>query len=245
MAYFDRNPMTYPRMAPFLALSRAEEGAESGKTEASGGPQVSPEMEAAMKTRIIAQPSATNLNECRFMVGATLQEGRLVRITSREQAEHSPLAQRLFEVPQVKAVSFVGNVITVLKEGDEPWQQVARSIGTAIRMHLASGLPAVDDEFEAAQTGNVTNEDLFERVKDVIDTLINPGLAGHGGFARLVGVEKDTAYVQLGGGCHGCGLATVTLKDGVEKTICQHVPEIKQVLDATDHSSGVNPYYAP
>ncbi len=245
MAYFKRNETPPSTTVPFPASFRADEGTESSKQEAGGGPKVPPAMEAAMKTRIIAQPSATNLNECRFMVGATLQEGRLIRITSREQAEHSPLAQRLFEVPQVRAVSFVGNVVTVLKEGDEPWQQVARAIGTAIRMHLASGLPAVDDQFEAAQQGDGSDEDLFQRVKDVIETLINPGVAGHGGYVRLVGVDKDTAYVQLGGGCHGCGMATFTLKQGVEKTICQHVPEIKQVQDATDHSSGVNPYYAP
>ncbi len=247
MALFRNRYVSNPHTvrAPFLGHARAD-GDESASAPggAAGGPTVPPEMEAAMKTRIIAQPSATNLDECRFMVGATLQEGRLVRIGSREQAEHSPLARRLFEVPQVRAVSFVGNVVTVAKEGDEPWQEVARSIGTAIRLHLASGLPAVDESFEATPNGDMSKEELFGRVKDVIDTLINPGVAGHGGFVRLLGVEKDTAFVQLGGGCHGCGMATFTLKQGVEKTILQHVPEIKHVEDATDHSSGVNPYYA-
>ncbi len=244
MAFFGNRPLSGRVPEPFIKHARAD-GEDSAAGSGTSGPTVSPEMEAAMKTRIIAQPSATNLNECRFMVGATLQEGRLVRISGPEQAEHSPLARRLFEVPQVRSVSFVGNVVTVVKEGDDPWQEVARKIGTAIRMHLASGLPAVEEEFWASQSGDVSDDELFGRVQDVINTLINPGVAGHGGFVRLLGVEKDTAYVQLGGGCHGCGMATFTLKQGVEKTILQHVPEIKHVEDATDHSSGVNPYYAP
>ena len=67
----------------------------------------------------------------------------------------------------------------------------------------------------------------------------------HGGMARLAGVEGDTAYVRLGGGCQGCGMATVTLDQGIESAILAAVPEVKRVVDVTDHAAGESPYYEP
>lgn len=84
-----------------------------------------------------------------------------------------------------------------------------------------------------------------DRVQQLLDQLINPSIAAHGGVAELVAVEEGTAYLRLGGGCQGCGLAQVTLSQGIEQAIYQHVPEIEQVVDTTDHASGTNPYYEP
>jgi Fe/S biogenesis protein NfuA len=82
-----------------------------------------------------------------------------------------------------------------------------------------------------------------QRVMQVIDQQINPSIAMHGGSAQLVAVEDATAYVRLGGGCVGCGMATVTLSQGIEVAIKDAVPEILSVVDVTDHASGTNPYY--
>jgi len=82
-----------------------------------------------------------------------------------------------------------------------------------------------------------------QRVMQVIDHQINPSIAMHGGSAQLVAVEESTAYVRLGGGCVGCGMATVTLSQGIEVAIKEAVPEISSVVDVTDHASGTNPYY--
>ncbi len=84
---------------------------------------------------------------------------------------------------------------------------------------------------------------VAERVGEVVSTLINPAIASHGGFVDVVAVEDATAYVRLGGGCQGCGMAPVTLSQGIETTITQNVPEITKVVDVTDHASGENPYY--
>ena len=84
---------------------------------------------------------------------------------------------------------------------------------------------------------------LPQRVMQVIDQQINPSIAMHGGSAELVAVEDSTAYVRLGGGCVGCGMATVTLSQGIEVAITDAVPEISSVVDVTDHASGTNPYY--
>lgn len=82
-------------------------------------------------------------------------------------------------------------------------------------------------------------------VQKVLDTEINPAVASHGGFITLVDVKDQTAYIRLGGGCQGCGMADVTLKQGVVVAIKKGVPEIKEVLDVTDHAGGNNPYYSP
>jgi len=86
---------------------------------------------------------------------------------------------------------------------------------------------------------------LANTVQEVIDTKINPSMRGHGGFVALLDVKDDIAYVALGGGCQGCGMAKVTLKQGVETMIRQAVPQIRQVVDTTDHAGGTNPYYQP
>lgn len=96
--------------------------------------------------------------------------------------------------------------------------------------------------------GHMPGEDspLSERIAWVLETEINPGLAGHGGMVALEQVTDERKVVlRFGGGCHGCGMADVTLKDGIETTLKQHFPEITGVVDVTDHSTGANPYYAP
>ena len=89
------------------------------------------------------------------------------------------------------------------------------------------------------------SEDLMTKVQELIDSTINPGVAGHGGFVQLVDVKDKKVYIQMGGGCQGCGAADVTLKAGIERLIKEELPEIEEVLDSTDHASGTNPYYTP
>ena len=84
---------------------------------------------------------------------------------------------------------------------------------------------------------------IAERVEQVVREQINPAIAAHGGTTEVVAVEESTAYVRLGGACQGCGLAGVTLSQGIEATILAMVPEILQVIDVTDHNAGDNPYY--
>jgi Fe/S biogenesis protein NfuA len=89
------------------------------------------------------------------------------------------------------------------------------------------------------------SEELKTRVQELIDTMINPAVAGHGGFVELIDVQENRVYLQMGGGCQGCGAADITLKSGIERLIKEEIPEIAEVLDTTDHGSGQNPYYTP
>lgn len=85
---------------------------------------------------------------------------------------------------------------------------------------------------------------LVERVRYLIDSEINPQIASHGGRVSLVEIDAEGAvYLQFGGGCHGCGMADVTLKQGIERTLRTRLPEITAVRDVTDHKTGATPYY--
>jgi Fe/S biogenesis protein NfuA len=94
-----------------------------------------------------------------------------------------------------------------------------------------------------ATPGAGLDTDAARRVTAVLDREVNPSIASHGGHAELAGIEGTTAYLRLGGGCQGCGMATVTLSQGIEVAITQAVPEITRVVDVTDHASGTNPYF--
>ncbi len=92
----------------------------------------------------------------------------------------------------------------------------------------------------------MVNEDspLNERINYYLQTEINPGLASHGGQVTLIDVvDEGVAVLQFGGGCQGCGQADVTLKEGIEKTLLERIPELKGVRDVTDHSNRDNAYY--
>ncbi len=86
--------------------------------------------------------------------------------------------------------------------------------------------------------------DAANKITVLLAERINPALASHGGYADLVGVEGQTAYVTMGGGCQGCSMSAATLQEGIQKAILEAVPEVTEVVDATDHQQGENPYYS-
>ena len=85
---------------------------------------------------------------------------------------------------------------------------------------------------------------LTDRVSWLLDNEINPQLASHGGKVALLEINAASeAVLQFGGGCHGCGMVDVTLKQGIERTLTDALPDLAGVRDATDHATGENPYY--
>ena len=86
---------------------------------------------------------------------------------------------------------------------------------------------------------------LADKVSQLLDLRINPALDSHGGFARLVEVQDDNSVVvTMGGGCQGCSMSQLTLSAGIKQAILEAVPEVTDVIDATDHAAGANPYYS-
>jgi Fe/S biogenesis protein NfuA len=90
-----------------------------------------------------------------------------------------------------------------------------------------------------------TTDDLAASIKAVVDDQVNPALAAHGGYVTFIGHDGEgKAYLTMGGGCHGCSMSRMTMLQGVETMIMEAVPGISKVVDATDHSTGENPYYS-
>lgn len=84
--------------------------------------------------------------------------------------------------------------------------------------------------------------EIADRVREVLDEQVNPAIAAHGGLISLVDVEETDIYVEMSGGCQGCALSRMTLRQGVERMLREAVPELTAVHDITDHASGENPY---
>ncbi len=179
---------------------------------------------------------------CRFTVDRPLYADQSFHFGSAEAAEMSPLAGRLFAIEGVAGVLITDNRVTLTKHGPATWPEVGQQVGAAIREHLASGEPAVDP---SVRDSIPPVDELRDRIQGILDREVNPSVASHGGVVRLLDVKENQVYVQMGGGCQGCGMADVTLKQGVEIAIRSEIPEVGEIMDTTDHASGNNPYYAP
>ena len=84
---------------------------------------------------------------------------------------------------------------------------------------------------------------LADRVKQVIEMQVNPAIASHGGSVTLIEIRDDVVYLEMMGGCQGCGMAAVTLAQGIRRIIMENVPDVRDIVDVTNHDAGVNPYY--
>jgi Fe-S cluster biogenesis protein NfuA len=194
-----------------------------------------------MNTEIKIKALPLDVQRCRFTVDRPLLENRAVFFASAAKAAGSPLAEAIFAVEGVATVLVSHDAVTVTKTGFAEWPETARRIGAAIRAQLQSGAPPVA---AAALAGMPGEEEIRSRVQQVLETQINPAVAAHGGWVELLGVQGNNVFLQLGGGCQGCGMADVTLKQGIETLLREEIPELGEVLDQTDHAAGRNPYYA-
>jgi len=177
---------------------------------------------------------------CRFVVEKPLLPNGFIRFKDKERAKGSPLAEKLFAIEKVLAVSIKDNEVTVTCQPPVDWRQAGPLVGAAIRAHLQTGQAAVAPE--ALQ--NAPQEDVLrQQVQKFLDENVNPAVASHGGYITLIDVQGKNLFIQMGGGCQGCGMANVTLREGVETSLRQNFPDIGEILDITDHSSGENPYY--
>ena len=193
---------------------------------------------------IRAETSLADPDTCKFTLSRAVRSGGPFFFKDKERAAGSPLAEQLFALVGVAHVLVADNVVTVGKEPSASWSEMKSAIGAAIRAQLLTGVPGILD-LSPAMAGSPADlsGDVSQRVQQVLEQQINPSIAAHGGRADLVAVEDDAAYLRLSGGCAGCGMATVTLSQGIEVALRESVPEITRVIDVTDHAAGTNPYY--
>jgi Fe-S cluster biogenesis protein NfuA len=194
-------------------------------------------MSSPLQIQIRAEVDRDDIHVCRFAVDRPVHSGAAA-YNSPEEAKQDGLAEKLFRLPGVSRVELNGNLVAVTQSGMEDWRQLGKRIGSAIRNFL-------NPPPEIPEGDRLPSEEVRRRVQAVLDEYINPGVASHGGFVELLEVQEDNVFLRMGGGCQGCGAADITLKQGVERLIREHVPQVREILDTTDHASGQNPYFSP
>ncbi len=202
---------------------------------------------------ITAEPIDTH--RCKFIVGVPVHGAGVRRFTSPAEAKGSPLAENLFTIPGagITEVIVSGNLVTVVKDSPTPWQAIGKTVGGAIRLALAGAQPPIAPRAEPAAapadgkggSGAAVDDDvLYDQVARLFDEQVNPMVARHGGRVELIDVQDAVVMLRLGGGCQGCGMADVTLRQGIEAMLSQSIPQVKGIVDITDHAAGSNPYFA-
>jgi Fe-S cluster biogenesis protein NfuA len=193
---------------------------------------------------ITAEP--VDNHRCKFVVSQPLHAAGVRRFASADEAKGSPLAEAIFAIPAggVTEVIVSGNIVTVVKDNPASWQAVGKAVGAAIRAAAASGAPPVAAKAAPPPgAGAVDDDALYEQVARVFEEQVNPMVARHGGRVELIDVQDAVVMLRMGGGCQGCGMADVTLRQGIEGMLAQLVPDVRGIVDITDHTTGANPYF--
>lgn len=177
---------------------------------------------------------------CHFVLKEPIKNSGVFRFNSPQQARGSALAETLFALGCIQNILVMGTTIAVTKNTDQAWTAIGKEIGQAIRTALSSGETLISESCEAKSD---QEKQLAQKAKDLIINQINPTLASHGGYIELIDVIENDVVIKMGGGCQGCAASKATLKDGVERSLKNELPEISKVIDATDHAAGANPYY--
>lgn len=181
-------------------------------------------------------------NLCNFIVDRPVLEDWTLIFRSADEALGSPLMDELFAVEGVAKVQVSGERVIVTKNIDLDWPLLARNIVPAIRRGLTSGGPAISAAaIEAVQSASPA--DLEPRIEELFAKHINPALDSHGGWVKLIKVEDRDVFIEMGGGCQGCSASQMTLRNGIESSIREIAPSVREVHDVTDHAAGANPYY--
>jgi len=179
---------------------------------------------------------------CRFTVNRTVHIGT-ASFNSRAEAQQSLLVQKLFEIEGIARIQLIGHLLVVTKSGERDWQEIVKHVEAVLHAYFISDFALSREQVEDRMM--LMGRGVKEKIQYLLDHKINPGVAAHAGFVELIDVKDNNVYVRLGGGCQGCGAADFTLRQGIEAIIRNEVPEIRQVLDVTDHAAGMNPYYRP
>lgn len=189
--------------------------------------------------RVDADVSMAFPEQCTFTMSRPIYPDNAAHFSDTDQSMGSPLVDELFKLGFVNDVLVSNDTITINSKGGS-WEENAPRVGAVINRIMSSGQPAISEEV----TRNLPRaDDTRAKVQKILDEMINPAVASHGGAVTLLDVKKNTVFLEFSGGCHGCGMARVTLKYGVERAIRENVPGVGEILDTTDHASGRNPYY--
>ena len=167
----------------------------------------------------------------KFLPGRAVLDAGTLDMPDREAAAQSPLAQRLFDIPQVGAVFYGADFISVTKT-DGDWQQLKPAILGAIMEHYMTGAPLLAPDAEAQAADEFFDEkdsETVELIKDLIETRVRPAVAGDGGDITFKGYKEGVVYLTMKGACSGCPSSTATLQHGIQNLLRHFVPEVEEV----------------
>jgi Fe-S cluster biogenesis protein NfuA len=204
---------------------------------------MSESMFVSQPVSIRSETSVADPDTCKFTVSRMLHPGGPFFLGNRERAAGSPLGERLFALSGVANVLIAENVVTIGKETDASWSALKSRIGTTIRSHLLSGVPAILEMTVQTSRQGRSDAELGVVVQLLLDKEINRSIANHGGKISIVELRLGKLFIAMSGGCQGCGSSQVTLRQGFEVMVKKVAPEILEIVDTTDHAAGTNPYY--
>ena len=184
---------------------------------------------------------------------AFLTEGEISKssktYTSSVAAGTSPLASKIFGFPWVEEVRLSPTSIMIKRQEWVDFEIIAEPLKELIEEHLTNAEQPIEENPEPAPAENVTptnTEGLNEQeslIVNFLDQEVNPQVAAHGGKISFVKLLEGDVHLKMEGGCQGCGMAQATLRDGVETSLKENFDFVKNVVDTTDHDSGVKPFF--
>jgi len=156
-----------------------------------------------------------------------------------QAAAVSPLAEALFELPEVEGVFFGSDFVTVTKSEDADWQQLKPQVLGVIMQHFTSGAPLVKEGAEIAAPSEQASEEasgdseVVAQIKSLINEKVRPAVARDGGDIVYHGFKDGVVYLHMQGACAGCPSSTMTLKQGIENLLRYYVPDVTEVRPLT------------
>ncbi|MCI5049127.1 MAG: NifU family protein [Rickettsiales bacterium] len=173
-----------------------------------------------------------NPNTLKFIPGESVLGDDTAFFVNADEAEASPLAKSLFETPNIRAVFFGSDFITITKSEDADWSTLKPGLLTKIMDHYVAGLPMMSEGTTKEQeTIEYTEEEekIVAEIKELIETRVRPAVAQDGGDIIFHSFQKGIVRLELHGACSGCPSSTITLKQGIENMLKHYVPEVMAV----------------
>jgi len=185
-----------------------------------------------IKAMFIQTETTPNPATLKFIPGRQVMAEGTVDFPDAASGSRSPLAARLFTIPEVERVFFGSDFITVTKrEGD--WRHLKPAILGAIMEHFTLGLPLFESEAAAEEEPVYEGEEaeIVAQIKELLDTRVRPAVAGDGGDIVFKGFDggSGTVFLHLQGACSGCPSSTITLRNGIENMLRHYIPEVSAV----------------
>jgi Fe-S cluster biogenesis protein NfuA len=166
----------------------------------------------------------------KFLPGRPVMTSGTANFTSKEAARISPLAERLFSLPEVTGVFLATDFVTVSKTDEGDWYLLKPAILAAIMEHFTAGRPMLLADPTEGATGNDEEDDeIVTQIKELLETRVRPAVAQDGGDITFHDFEDGVVYLHMQGSCSGCPSSTATLKAGIENMLRHYIPEVVEV----------------